>query len=70
MQEADLSALDPQARRFLAMVALGGRGGGVGIEERRRGFAKLMQFSKPPAAPVAARDGSIPVGDRAIPIRL
>lgn len=70
MQEADLSALDQQARRFLAMVALGGRGGGVGIEERRRGFAKLMQFSKPPAAPVAASDSSIPVGDRAIPIRL
>ncbi len=70
MGEADLSALDPQARRFLAMVALGGRGNDVGIDERRRGFAKLMQFSKPPAAAVLVENLAIPVGDRSIPLRL
>ena len=70
MGEADLSALDPQARRFLAMVALGGRGSAVGIDERRRGFAKLMQFSKPPAAAaVASEDSVIAIGKRTIPLR-
>lgn len=70
MGEADLTALDPQARRFLAMVALGGRGGALGIDERRRGFAKLMQFSKPPVAPVTVKDCGITVGHRTIPLRL
>ena len=70
MGEADLSTLDPQARRFLAMVALGGsRGSAFGIDERRRGFAKLMQFSKPPAGTVASEDGLVPVGHRTIPVR-
>lgn len=66
--------MDPQARRFLAMVALGAREAVPGIDERRRAFAKLMQFSKPPAVALrvddmAIRDGSI-VGRHTIMLRI
>ena len=70
MGEPNLSAMDPQARRFLAMVALGARGAAPDIGERRRAFAKLMQFSKRPAAAVATEERRIPAGRRDIASRL
>ena len=64
--------LDPQTRRFLAMVALADRGGRavgdgdgsrdpqeaslVGIAERRASFLHLMRLSRPPTVPVTTSE--------------
>lgn len=61
--------MDPQARRFLAMVALGAREAIPGIDERRLAFTKLMQLSKPPVAVLKVDDMPI-VGRHTIMLRL
>lgn len=65
-------AMDPKARRFLAMVALAGRDWGVaGVQERRASFDRLMRFSRAPAEPVEATEHVAPgCGGHAIPLRL
>ena len=65
-------AMDPKAQRFLAMVGLAGTdGGAVSVEERRASFAKLMRFSRAPAAEVFVEDRKAPgCGGHAIPLRL
>ena len=61
--------MDPQARRFLAMIAIGGPPDGARIDpsDRRRSFKKLMRFAKPPEGHVLADDARI--GPRGIPVR-
>lgn len=57
MSEIDLSAMDPQARRFLAMVAVGAVPDATPDAARRRAsFERLMRFSRPPAADIATRE--------------
>lgn len=73
IDEADptvTDAMDPQARRFLAMVALGASGAAVGIAERRASFAKLMRWSRPPAAPVATLEKAVAGCGGAIALRI
>lgn len=64
--------MDPQARRFLAMVALGAKGNAeeVSAADRRRSFERLMRFSTPPAAQGAATDVRIPSAAGGIPARI
>ena len=56
--QPDLSAMDPRARRLLAMVNLGGPRDAARVTpaERRRSFAKLMRFSAAPPEGVAAKN--------------
>ena len=71
MSGPDLSGLDPQARRFLAMVSLGASDATqVSPEDRRRSFEKLMQLSKPPAAAVGTENSSIRGCGGDIPVRI
>ena len=63
--------MDPQARRFLAMVAVGAQPeAGADIEARRRSFEQLMRFSRKPEEPVDTEDGVIACRGRAIPFRV
>lgn len=71
MSDPDLSRMDPQARRFLAMLAIGTADAAqVSPEARRRSFEKLMALSKPPAAEVASVDRGIQGCDGDIPVRI
>lgn len=65
-------AMDPQARRFLAMVGLAGASSGAAsVDERRASFAKLMRFSRAPTEPVAVEARIAPGCDgHAIALRL
>ncbi len=58
MSQPDFSAMDPRARRLLAMVNLGGTHDAAHVTpaERRTSFAKLMRFSTAPPGGVAAED--------------
>ncbi len=57
MSESDLSAMDRQARRFLAMVSLGATDAAqISPDRRRRSFEQLMRFAKRPATEVGRRD--------------
>ena len=73
MGEIDLSAMDPQARRFLAMVAVGAAPD-IATDivpdagKRRASFERLMRFSRPPAAEIVATDLQI-VGRHTIAAR-
>jgi acetyl esterase/lipase len=71
MSDPDLTGMDPQMRRFLAMISLGAADARhVTPNERRRSFEKLMRLSKRPAAAVSAVDRVIQCRDGAIPIRI
>ncbi len=70
MSGPDLSGMDPQARRFLAMVAIGAGGTlRAPAEERRSSFEKLMRLSKPPTSPIETVDRVIPSVAGGITIR-
>jgi len=64
--------LDPHVRRLLDMVAASGSAGvpAPTIDERRRGFAKLMALSGPGTAAGHAEDRVLPGPDGPIPIRV
>ena len=63
--------MDPKARRFLAMVALGATATDTGsAEARRRSFEQLMRLSKPTIAAVAAEDRTIGGCGGPIPLRI
>ncbi len=67
----DLAAMDTQARRFLAMVAVGAQPeAGADIVGRRRSFEQLMRFSRLPEEPVRVNESAIPRCDGVIPIRV
>ena len=71
MTAPDQPCIDPKAQRFLAMVGLAGTGGAVSVEERRASFARLMRFSRAPAAEVSVEERGAPgCGGHAIPLRL
>ena len=71
VQSIDLTGMDPQARRFLAMVTVGAQPeAGADIEARRRSFEQLMRFSRKPEEPVGIEDGVIACRGRAIPFRV
>ena len=65
-------AMDPKAQRFLAMVGLAGTPSGVvDVDERRASFAKLMRFSRAPAAAVVVEEREAPgCGGHAVALRL
>lgn len=71
MSDPDLTGMDPQARRFLAMVAVGAAGATAyaSIEQRRRSFEHLMRFSRPPAEAIDTQDHTIPTRRARIALR-
>lgn len=68
--EADLSAMDPQARRFLAMVGLAGaHDGDVSPAARRDSFARLMRYSRAPEAAITTENYGVAICGFAIGLR-
>jgi acetyl esterase/lipase len=66
-----LMPLDPRARRFLDMAAMGaGEGGRVSIVARRAALDKLMQFARADAISGPGIDGTLPGRGGKIPTRL
>lgn len=66
--------LDPHARRFLDLIAMGGAVGGVaepGVAGRRNALANLARLSRPRvASPVTSRDLVLPGPGGELPARL